>query len=109
VRTKLASGITRSTHDENSFLSPDVSVIWLIAAIAWADTPLLLIYKGITLKDSRGMSIVFPSVCKTPLPGGPVPIPYPNLTIASDFAQGRRKVKGGRNIEVITNGPNHER
>jgi len=74
-------------------------MICLIAAIAWADTP--LIYNGITLKNSRGMSIVFPDVCKTPLPGGPVSIPYPNLPIASDFDQGTQKVKGGGNIEVI--------
>jgi len=74
-------------------------MICLIAAITWAETP--LIYNGITLKDSRGMSIVFPDVCKTPLPDGPVSIPYPNLTIASDFDQGTREVKGGGDIEVI--------
>jgi hypothetical protein len=74
-------------------------MICLIAAIAWADTP--LIYNGITLQSSRGMSIVFPDVCKTPLSGGPVSLPYPNLAIVSDFDQGTRKVKGGGNIEVI--------
>jgi len=31
-----------------------------------------------------GMSLVFPDVCKTPTPGGPVPIPYPNLGKSSD-------------------------
>jgi len=44
-------------------------MICLIAAIAWADTP--LIYNGKTLKDSRGMSIVFPDVCKTPHQAAP--------------------------------------
>jgi hypothetical protein len=40
-----------------------------------------------------GMSIVFPDVCKTPTPGGPVPIPYPNIGMASDTSQGPTKVK----------------
>lgn len=71
----------------------------LIATIAWADTP--LIYNGMVHKDVRGMSIVFPDVCKTPLPGGPVPIPYPNLAIASDFDQGTRKIKAGGNIRIM--------
>ncbi|WP_253154672.1 DUF4150 domain-containing protein [Stieleria tagensis] len=39
------------------------------------------------------MSIVFPDVCKTPTPGGPVPIPYPNLGKSSDTSQGTKKVK----------------
>ena len=28
--------------------------------------------RGVAHKDSGGMSIVFPDVCKTPTPGGPV-------------------------------------
>ena len=51
--------------------------------------------------SSDGLVAGFPDVCKTPLPGGPMPIPYPNLAIVSDFDQGTRKVKGGGNIEVI--------
>ncbi|WP_437769919.1 DUF4150 domain-containing protein [Sorangium sp. So ce764] len=35
-------------------------------------------------KQSGGMSMVFPDVCKTPIPGSPVPIPYPNIGQASD-------------------------
>ena len=31
--------------------------------------------RGIVHKGSNGISIVFPDVCKTPTPGGPVPIP----------------------------------
>lgn len=27
-----------------------------------------------------GLCFAFPDVCKTPTPGGPVPIPYPNLS-----------------------------
>ncbi len=38
------------------------------------------------------MSVVFPDVCKTPSPAGPVPIPYPNIGKASDTSQGPKKV-----------------
>ncbi len=34
-----------------------------------------------------------PDVCKTPSPGGPVPIPYPNIAMDSDLAKGTKKVK----------------
>ena len=34
-----------------------------------------------------------PDVCKTPTPGGPVPIPYPNTSKASDTSGGSKKVK----------------
>lgn len=44
--------------------------------------------RGIVHKGSGGMSMVFPDVCKTPTPGGPVPIPYPNTGQASDTADG---------------------
>jgi hypothetical protein len=44
--------------------------------------------RGIAHKSSGGMSTVFPDVCKTPTPGGPVPIPYPNIGKASDTSQG---------------------
>jgi len=81
------------------FHTPTLLITGAIATIAWADTP--LVYKGMVHKDVRGMRIVFPDVCKTPLPGGPVPIPYPNLAIASDFDQGTRKIKAGGNIRIM--------
>jgi hypothetical protein len=34
-----------------------------------------------------------PDVCKTPSPGGPVPLPYPNIARAGDFANGTKTVK----------------
>lgn len=49
--------------------------------------------RGITHKGSGGLSNVFPDVCKTPTPGGPVPIPYPNIGKSSDTVQGPMKVK----------------
>lgn len=48
--------------------------------------------RGIAHKGSGGMSTVFPDVCKTPSPGGPVPIPYPNIGKASDTSKGPKKV-----------------
>jgi hypothetical protein len=44
-------------------------------------------------KSSGGVTIAFPDVCKTPTPGGPVPIPYPNIAQSSDTAKGSKKVK----------------
>ena len=34
-----------------------------------------------------------PDVCKTPSPGGPVPVPYVNIAKSSDLADGTKKVK----------------
>ncbi len=42
---------------------------------------------------SNGVTIAFPDVCKTPSPGGPIPIPYPNIAMSSDTAKGTKKVK----------------
>jgi hypothetical protein len=44
--------------------------------------------RGIAHKGSGGMSPIFPDVCKTPTPGGPVPIPYPNIGKAGDTSGG---------------------
>lgn len=38
-------------------------------------------------KASNGKTIAFPDVCKTPSPGGPIPIPYPNIAMSSDSAK----------------------
>lgn len=36
---------------------------------------------------SNGFAITFPDTCKTPSPGGPIPIPYPNIAMSKDAAQ----------------------
>lgn len=46
---------------------------------------------------SSGTTIAFPDVCKTPTPGGPVPIPYPNIAQSSDTADGAKSVKADGN------------
>jgi hypothetical protein len=39
-----------------------------------------------------GMDIGFPDVCKTPSPAGPVPIPYPNMSMGTTSAPPCTKV-----------------
>jgi len=48
--------------------------------------------RGVAHSKSDGSSVVFPDVCKTPGPGGPVPIPYPNTGKSSDASGGPRSV-----------------
>jgi len=47
---------------------------------------------SVVTKDSGGVTVAFPDVCKTPSPGGPVPLPYPNIAKSSDTAQGSKSV-----------------
>src|SRR5512145_1205976 len=49
--------------------------------------------RTIAHKGSGGVSPVFPDVCKTPTPGGPVPIPYPNIGKTGDTSGGPNTVK----------------
>jgi len=44
-------------------------------------------------KGSGGVTTAFPDVCKTPSPGGPVPVPYPNIARSADTAKGAKSVK----------------
>jgi hypothetical protein len=58
----------------------------------------------------QGMAFAFPDVCNTPTPGGPVPIPYPNIAQLADatpnsssggaqvFANGKAIVLGNSEI-----------
>jgi len=52
---------------------------------------------SVVTPDSNGVTIAFPDVCKTPMPPGPVPIPYPNIARSSDLAKGTKKVSVGGN------------
>jgi hypothetical protein len=56
---------------------------------------------GFAHKGSGGMSIVFPDVCKTPTPAGPIPIPYPNIGKAADTSQGSSTVKADGNMIMV--------
>ncbi|MBZ8141131.1 hypothetical protein CLD22_14610 [Rubrivivax gelatinosus] len=66
-------------------------------------------------KGSNGISAAtIPDVCKTPSPGGPVPIPYPNISQSATLAKGTTTVKadGGMMIAIkgsefsLSNGDN---
>ncbi|MBA3684147.1 MAG: DUF4150 domain-containing protein [Planctomycetes bacterium] len=41
---------------------------------------------------SGGTVLAFPDVCKTPSPGGPIPVPYPNVARSADLADGSTTV-----------------
>src|SRR6476646_10767117 len=54
-------------------------------------------------KGSNGISTAtLPDVCKTPSPGGPVPLPYPNVSQSATLAKGTTTVKadGGMMIAI---------
>jgi len=66
-------------------------------------------------KGSNGISMAtIPDVCKTPSPGGPIPIPYPNISQSATLAKGTTTVKadGGMMIAIkgsefsLSNGDN---
>jgi hypothetical protein len=56
---------------------------------------------GIAHKGSGGLSTVLPDVCKTPSPGGPIPIPYPNIAKASDTSGGPTSVKTDGEMPMV--------
>ncbi|MFY0562876.1 DUF4150 domain-containing protein [Archangium lansingense] len=57
--------------------------------------------RGVVHQQSGGSSTVFPDVCKTPMPGGPVPIPYPNTGKASDTSKGPTSVTIEGNMPMV--------
>jgi len=50
-------------------------------------------FRTVVHASSSGNAAAFPDVCKTPTPGGPVPIPYPNISQSSNTSKGSSKVK----------------
>lgn len=50
-------------------------------------------FMSVVHAGSNGITMAFPDVCKTPTPGGPVPIPYPNIAKSSDTSKGASTVK----------------
>src|SRR5215510_7083580 len=53
-------------------------------------------------KGSSGISTAtIPDVCKTPSPGGPVPIPYPNISQSMTLAKGTTTVKADGMMAAI--------
>ncbi len=56
--------------------------------------------RGVAHGGSGGQSPIFPDVCKTPTPAGPVPIPYPNLGKSSDTSDGPTTVTTDGNMPM---------
>jgi hypothetical protein len=53
-------------------------------------------------KGSNGVSVAtIPDVCKTPSPGGPVPIPYPNISQSVTLSKGTTTVKADKMMAAI--------
>ena len=53
-------------------------------------------------KFNNGLSTAtIPDVCKTPSPGGPVPIPYPNIAQAITLSSGTTSVKGDKTMTGV--------
>ena len=57
--------------------------------------------------SSSGMTQWFPDACKTPTPAGPVPIPYPNIAMSTDTADGSTTVKVDGN-PIMLQGSNYK-
>ncbi len=52
--------------------------------------------RGVAAKSNQTFSAVFPDVCKTPAPAGPIPLPYPSIAESSDTVKSTKKVKADR-------------
>lgn len=58
-------------------------------SITIAINKISLSHKGV---NSVAMATI-PDVCKTPSPGGPVPVPYPNIAKSSSLAKGTKTIE----------------
>jgi hypothetical protein len=59
--------------------------------------------RSVVHKANGTFMSVFPDVCKTPTPGRPIPIPYPNISKSNDTSQGSKKVKADRAAIIAKN------
>ena len=75
----------------------------VLAGTVYAESATEFNNKNVVHKGLGGESIAFPDVCKTPSPGGPIPIPYPNIGKSSDTAKGTKKVKMDGNPIMLKN------
>jgi len=66
--------------------------------------PVTIAINGLSLahKGSNGIAAAtIPDICKTPSPGGPIPVPYPNIAMSSDLANGTKNVKADGQMIAI--------
>jgi hypothetical protein len=59
-----------------------------------------LVHKG----SGHFSAATMPDVCKTPSPGGPVPIPYPNISQSATLANGTTTVKADGGMMIANKG-----
>ncbi len=52
-------------------------------------------------KSSGGTTVAAPDVCKTPTPGGPVPLPYGNTALSRHTASGTKQVRVDRQPAML--------
>lgn len=57
--------------------------------------------RGVPHQTSMGMSIVFPDICKTPTPGGLIPMPYPNIAMSAHTINGPMTVKCDGSMPMV--------
>jgi len=63
----------------------------------------------ISHKGSDGFSIAtIPDVCKTPTPGGPVPMPYPNIARSGDLSDGTTTVSADSGNMIAIKGSHYQ-
>ncbi len=63
------------------------------------------VFNSLVHKGSNGTSIcTLPDICKTPSPGGPVPIPYPNVSQSMMLSKGTRTVKADFGMMIAIKG-----
>ena len=62
-------------------------------------------FMSVVHKSSSGVTIAYPDVCKTPSPGGPIPVPYPNVARSSSLAKGSKLQAMGFMVRMLLSRP----
>jgi uncharacterized Zn-binding protein involved in type VI secretion len=58
---------------------------------------------GRPICPAQGIAFAFPDICNTPSPGGPIPIPYPNIAQLSDVTGEAKDLQVG-GMKVLVKG-----
>src|SRR5688572_23113549 len=89
MRSRGASADPRRMHRRHSAVDAGHAVRgrWAVAST--------VVVNMLTVVHAKSDGVVagFPDVCKTPSPGGPIPIPYPNAAKSKDLDNGSKSVK----------------
>jgi hypothetical protein len=98
LRQKVTTGPNLArvpVRKKNVAKNPDLQRIeQSLARIKRNKTKTVVNLRTVVKRVQNAFAAAFPyDICKTPSPGGPVPIPYPNIGKSSDTAKGAKKVK----------------